>query len=86
MVFFKSKPAIGDHEKARIEFHLQEIGEAIGFQRFQLPVWSRQQLLDLDGKTPSQIVDALGSHLSHSTTGLQVEVEIAPAEKCGGGG
>lgn len=86
MVFFKPKPAIGDHEKARIEFHLQEIAESIGFDRFRLPVLRRDQLLDLQGKTPDQIVAFVGQHLSHSVAGLQVQVAIEPQEKCGGGG
>lgn len=86
MFFFKPKPAIGDHEKARVEFHLQEIAESIGFDRFRLPVLRRDQLLDLQGKTPDQIVGFVGQHLSHSVAGLQVQVAIQPQEKCGGGG
>lgn len=86
MVFFKSKPAIDQHDKARIEFHLQEIGESIGFERYRLPVLRRHQLLDFQGKTPEQIVAAVGSHLSHNVAGLQVQVAIEPTEKCGGGG
>ena len=86
MVFFKPKPAIGDHEKARIEFHLQEIAESIGFERFRLPVLRRDQLLDLQGKTTDQIVSFVGQHLSHSVARLQVQVAIQPPEKCGGGG
>ena len=86
MVFFKSKPAIDVHDKARIEFHLQEIAESIGFERFVLPVMRRYKLTDTAGKTPEQIVSAIGSHLSHGTAGLQIEVAIEPTEKCGGGG
>ncbi len=86
MVFFKSKPAIDVHDKARIEFHLQEIGESIGFDRFSLPVMRRHQLLDTPGKTPQQIVTSIGKHLSHGTAGLQIQVAVVPTEKCGGGG
>lgn len=86
MAFFKPKPAIGDHEKARVEFHLQEIAESIGFDRFRLPIVRRHELMDLQGKTPEQIIGFAGQHLSHDIAGLQVQVAIQPAEKCGGGG
>lgn len=86
MAFFKPKPAIDDHEKARIEFHVQEMAESIGFERFRLPVLQRSQLLELQGKTPEQIVAFAGQHLSHNIAGLQVQVAIQPQEKCGGGG
>lgn len=86
MVFFKSKPAIGDHEKARIEFHFQEIAESIGFERFRLPTIRRHQFIDLQGKTADQIVAFVGQHLSHNVAGLEVRIAIAPQEKCGGGG
>lgn len=86
MVFFKSKPAIDVHEKARIEFHFQEIAESIGFERMRLPVLRRQQLVDTQGKTPQQVVAFVGKHLSHNIAGLQVQVAIQPKENCGGGG
>ncbi|QEG25019.1 hypothetical protein [Mariniblastus fucicola] len=86
MVFFKPKPNLGDHEKARLEFHLQEIAESIGFERMRLPVLRSDQLRDLQGKTPEEIVAFAGKHLSHSVGGLQVRVAIEPQEKCGGGG
>jgi len=88
MAFFKSKPNIGDHEKARIEFHLQEIAESIGFDRLKKPVLRVDQLMDLkiQGKTPEQIVTFAAEYLSHNVGGLQVQVAIEPQEKCGGGG
>lgn len=86
MVFFKSKPAIDVHEKARIEFHIQEIAESIGFERLRLPVLRRRQLVDVQGKTPEQLVAFVGKHLSHNVGGLQVQVAIEAQEKCGGGG
>lgn len=86
MAFFKPKPNIGDHEKARIEFHLQEIAESIGFERFRLPVLRNDQLMDLQGKTPKQIVSFVGEHLSHNTSKMEVQVAIEPQEACGGGG
>lgn len=86
IVFFKSKPAISDHEKARVEFHLQEIAESIGFDRLHLPVVRRHDLMNLHGKTAEEIVAFAGQHLSHDTAGLQVQVAIEVQEKCGGGG
>ena len=86
MVFFQPKPAVDDHEKARIEFHLQEIGEAIGFQRFHLPVLRRSDLLDLRSKTPKEVVEFIGNQLSHNVAGIEVRSELLPAEQCGGGG
>jgi hypothetical protein len=88
MAFFKPKPNLGDHEKARIEFHLQEIAESIGFERFKLPVLRVDQLMDLkiQSKTPEQIVAFAAEHLSHNIAGLKVQVAIEPQEKCGGGG
>jgi hypothetical protein len=86
MAFFKAKPNVSDHDKARIEFHLQEIAESIGFERFVLPVVSEASLMDHAGKTPQQIVAFASEHLSHNTAGLSVQVAIVPEEKCGGGG
>ena len=86
MVFFQPKLAIDDHEKARIEFQLQEIGEAIGFDSFRLPITRRSELLELESKTPQEIVEFIGSKLSHDTSGLELRIDIAPKEKCGGGG
>ncbi len=86
MAFFKPKPNLGDHEKARIEFHLQEIAESIGFDRLKKPVLRTDQLMDLQGKTPEQIVGFVGEHLSHNIAGLRVQVAIEPQENCGGGG
>jgi hypothetical protein len=86
MVFFKSKPAIDVHEKARIEFHIQEIAESIGFERLRLPILRRHQLVDFQSKTPEQVVASVGKHLSHNVAGLQVQVAVQAQEKCGGGG
>ena len=88
IVLFKPKSGLGDHERARLEFHLQEIAESIGFERLRLPVLHAAQLMDLktQGKTPEQMVGFAGQHLNHSVAGLQVQVAIEPQDKCGGGG
>ena len=86
MAFFKPKPNIADHEKARIEFHLQELAESIGFERILLPVVQANQLLNLKSREPREIAAFVGEHLSHSTGNLQMQVAIEAQEKCGGGG
>lgn len=87
-MFFKSKPNLRDAEKARIEFHLQQIAECIGFDRFKLPVLSCEALLNWFQvkQTPEQMIAMLGKHLSHDVGGIRF-IELAqPIEKCGSGG
>lgn len=86
MALFKTKPNIDDHEKARIEFHLQEIAESIGFERFKKPVVASGQLLAPTDNTPDQIAAFVGDHLAHNTSGLKVQVAVEIQEQCGGGG
>ena len=87
-VFFKSKPNLRDAEKARIEFHLQQIAECIGFDRFKLPVLSSEKLLSWfqAKQTPEQMIATLGQHLSHDVGGIKFVVSAQPIEKCGSGG
>ena len=40
-MLFTAKPNVTVGEKSRIEFHLQQLAECIGFDRFLLPVLSR---------------------------------------------
>lgn len=86
MAFFRSAPNIGDHEKARLEFQLQEIAESIGFDRFQKPVVRAERLLALRGEAPEDIAAFAADHLGHQIAGLQVQTAIEAQEKCGGGG
>ncbi len=83
-MFFKPKPNLSDGEKARVEFHLQRIAEAIGIERLKLPVLGRDELLRL--KTPQDIVNRVGEHLSHDVSAIQVTSVLQQAGQCGGGG
>ncbi len=88
MAFFRSEPNVPDGEKARIEFHLQQIADAIGAQRLQLPFVSLAKLNGLceSDKSLSQIAEFAGDHLSYDIGGLAIEVVPEQLEKCGGGG
>ena len=87
-MFFKSKPNLHDAEKARIEFHLQQIAECIGFARFKLPVMSASKLLDWHAakQSPEQLIGLVGRHLSHDVGTLKFQAVSKPIEKCGSGG
>ena len=86
MAFFRAEPSLPVNEKARIEFHLQQIAECIGFERFQLPVLNMDSLLELCESPAEQMVGRVGKHLEHDTAGLRVVVTPETPEKCGGGG
>ena len=88
MAFFKSKPNVSDAEKARIEFHLQQIAECVGFERLTLPVVDSATLVDLahSSRSPKPIVDFVGNHLSHDIGELEVVIDPKELKKCGGGG
>ena len=87
-MFFKSKPNLPDSDRVRIEFHLQQISECIGADRFQLPILGKSTLLGLpeSGQSPEQIVHFAGKHLSHDVNELRVQVVPQVLEKAGGGG
>ncbi len=88
MAFFRSEPNLPDTDKARVEFHLQQIAECIGFDRFKLPVLCMKSLLGLyESKlTPDQMIGFVGEHLYHDINGLRLTVVPEQLEKCGGGG
>ncbi len=88
MAFFKTKPNVDDAEKARIEFHLQQIAECVGAERLKLPVVDFQSMVSLasTSQSPEAIIGFLGKHLSHDAGGITVVTEPKPVEKCGGGG
>lgn len=88
MPFFKSAPSVSPDEKPRIEFHLQQLVECLGADRFKLPVLTKDQLLGSSDAIHSadEILNITGQHLSHDVSGITIQsVPIAP-EKCGGGG
>ncbi|QDT08931.1 hypothetical protein [Stieleria marina] len=83
-MFFKPKPNLSDGEKARIEFHLQTIAEAIGAERLTLPVLDREAFLSKS--TPQEIIQLAGEHLSYDVNAIQVTPVLQQAGQCGGGG
>ena len=88
-MFFAAKPNVTVGEKSRIEFYLQQLAECIGFERFVLPVLSRQKLIGLveaEQHTPEQIVYFLGEHLNHDVGEIRVQLDPQQAADCSGGG
>lgn len=88
MNFFKSKPSLPDGEKAKTEFHFQQLVDCLGNDRFQLPVQTLDSLLELirADNGVERMVSAVGDHLSHDVSGLSVQATPQELEKCGGGG
>lgn len=88
MNFFKTSANLPDGEKAKVEFHFQQLAECIGWDRLRLPVQSLNSMLDVvrsdDGI--NQLVAFAGNHLSHDTSQLNVKIAPQQLEKCGGGG
>lgn len=86
-MFFKPKPNLPAGEKARIEFHLQQIAQAIGMDRMKLPVISRRELLSWsESETPQEMITAVGSHLKHDVSGVGFALDPQQLQQCGGGG
>ena len=88
-MLFAAKPNVTVGEKSRIEFYLQQLAECIGFERFVLPVLSRQKLIGLvevEQHTPEQIVYFLGEHLNHDVSEIRVQLDPQQAADCSGGG
>ncbi len=90
MALFRTTPNLPDDEKARIEFHLQQIAECIGFDRCQLPILNEEALIYDDRqsalRTSDQIKQAVGQHLGHDVVDINLETTLLAPEKCGGGG
>lgn len=88
-MFFAAKPNVTVGEKSRMEFYLQQLAETIGFERFRLPVLSRETLLGLvqsEQQNNEQIVAFLGEHLSHDVGGIRVQLAPQQAANCSSGG
>ena len=88
MALFKVKPNLADGEKAKVEFHFQQIAEAIGYDRLKLDVLSKETLLGLSetGMTSEQVLAFVGEHLAHDVSQVKIAMELKQPEKCGGGG
>ncbi|MCH2181086.1 MAG: hypothetical protein MK108_03690 [Mariniblastus sp.] len=85
MAFFGTKPNLTGNEKARIEFHLQQILDCVGLEPLQIPFIDPQPLLT-SGSDLSACTQAFADHLSHDIGQLRIEVVPEQLEKCGGGG
>lgn len=87
-MFFKSKSNLPVAEKARIEFHFQQVAECLGPERLARPVLGRSQLMEkLDSlRSPETALAFLSDHLQHQVDGLQVNVVPQDVAKCSGGG
>ena len=91
MPLFKSKPSLADGEKARIEFHLQQIAESITADRLKLKVLPEEDILAGDS-AGSALTDVetltkrIGQHLSHDVANIAILEQPKELEKCGGGG
>lgn len=88
IVFFKPKANLPDSRKARIEFHLQQLAECIGFDRFRLPVLNRKDLMGMyeSGQRTQQVIDAVGNHLAHDVSQLRLHIVPQPVQSCSSGG
>ncbi len=92
MLFFRSTANVPDGEKARIEFHLQQIAECVGLDRVMLPMLDAASVIYQDQSNQSEtrssreLMDLAGKHLGHDVSGLSIQTTLLQPEKCGGGG
>lgn len=88
MALFSSGPTLAADEKARVEYHVQQIIDCIGGDRSQLPILSTATLLGMtqNFRSPKEIMQLLGEHLHHPTGDIRVQVIPELLKKVGGGG
>lgn len=88
MAFFKPTPGIDEHEKARIEFHLQQIGECLGSDMMKAPVLDPNSNFMNGGEVESldSILQTVARHLDHDVDELKVKTKPQELKKCGSGG
>lgn len=88
MGLFKAKPGLPDHEKARVEFNLQQLAECIGFDLMQSDFLNPEEAFTGDPHELSSemILKAVGEHLDHDVGPVTVLSKPKPLQKCGGGG
>lgn len=89
MAFFQTKPNLPDGEKARIEFHFQQLADHLGIGQLLLPVVDEHDILTENGaaRTPLQVKDFVGEHLGVDVSGFQVQVQPPlPVKQASGGG
>ena len=92
MAFFKPTANLPSGEKARIEFHFQQIAECIGVGRLRLPVLSQMNVLYENSSQPpeprsvDQIKSLVGEHLGHDVSDVRIQSLPMQTQKVGGGG
>ena len=86
-MFFKPKPNINDGEKARIEYHLQQIADVIGWDRMQLPILGLNTIQEwAESKSPETMIGLIGEHLNRDVAGVGFQLDPQQLQQCGGGG
>jgi hypothetical protein len=87
-MFFKSSPNLPDHEKARVEYHLQQLTECVGHELMLKPIVIPDETFGRHANETnlSLILKAIGDHLGHDIDAIQVLVQPKALEVCGGGG
>ena len=88
MLFFKTTPNLPDSDKARTEFHLQQIGECIGFDKLLLPVSDEYEIVFENGqpRTPEQLLGFVGQQLQADFSEVKINKELTVVTESGGGG
>lgn len=88
MPFFKSSPNLPDHEKARVEFHLQQLAECLGGDLLRRPVMIPEAVFGTDPRHTSlgEVLGKIGDHLSVDVSPISVQTSVKSLEVCGGGG
>ena len=88
-MFFKSNPNLPDGERARIEFHFQQLVDGLGIARLQMPVVNEDTILHETGtlRSPEQIKNFVIEHLNIQASNLKVQQQLAlPVKPSSGGG
>ena len=87
-MFFKAKPNLPDHEKARVELHMQHLAESFGAIFFASPFLIPDNAFGHDPRDLKieDIVQTIGQHLGHDVSELNIHHQPEPLKMCGGGG
>ncbi len=88
MLFLKSTPNLPDHEKARVEFHSQQLAECLGGELMRRPVLVPDAVFgsQADGTDLDDVLKKIGDHLGIDVAPISVQTALKSLEVCGGGG
>lgn len=88
MPFFRSSPNLPDHEKARIEFHLQQLAECLGGDLLRQPVMDPEVTFGNDPSSTNldEVLAKIGKHLGMDVRPITIQTSLKSPEVCGGGG